>query len=68
MKSTVLFLVLVLLVNFSNGYEDKTVAQWLTDNGFSTLVNLLKIANLYSVLDGPGEPSVVVSTLYLRNW
>jgi len=32
-------------------YEDKTIAQWLTDNGYTTLVSLLKAANLYDTLD-----------------
>lgn len=50
--------VLVLLVLFAGGtlgYEDKTIAQWLSDNGFGTLVSVLKSANLYNVLGDTSE-------------
>jgi hypothetical protein len=38
-----------------HAFEDKTIAQWLTDNGYSTLVSLLKQAGLYDVLNSPGK-------------
>lgn len=54
MKLSVLSVLLVVL-GLTSGFEDKTIAQWLEDNGFGTLVNALKSANLFDVLNNPGK-------------
>ncbi|XP_060566567.1 periostin-like isoform X2 [Ruditapes philippinarum] len=41
-------------------FEDKPISQWLADNGYSTLVSLLKQAGLYDTLNGPGGRSVTL--------
>ncbi|KAL4230538.1 hypothetical protein ACF0H5_010920 [Mactra antiquata] len=47
-------LIFMLGLSLSHGFEDKTISQWLADNGYTTLVSLLKQAGLYSTLDSPG--------------
>lgn len=59
--------VLLLLAGSVHGYEDKTIAQWLSDNGFVTLVSVLKTANLYSVLDSPGKNDFVILKSEAKN-
>ncbi|XP_045206579.2 periostin-like [Mercenaria mercenaria] len=47
-------LIVCVSLSLVHGFEDKTISQWLTDNGYNTLVSLLKQAGLYSTLDSPG--------------
>ena len=49
-----LLLVLAALLGVSVGYEDKTVVQYLQDNGFSVLSKLINDAGLTSTLSGSG--------------
>ena len=62
--SAVVFLVVFAGVVY--GYEDKTIAQWLSDNGFTTLVSVLKSANLYSVLGGTGKRFCLFDSYLVR--
>jgi len=60
MKVTAIFL--VCLLGFSSGFEDKTIAQWLTDNGYSTLVAALDATGLTGALSQPGAFTVFAPT------
>lgn len=47
-------LILFCLASLVLGFEDKTVTQYLADNGFTTLTGALQSTGLASTLDGSG--------------
>lgn len=53
MMGFTLFACAILLSSVS-AFEDKTIYQWLQDNGFNTLSSLLNSSGLAPVLSGSG--------------
>lgn len=45
----------VTLFCLANGFEDKTIVQWLQDNGYTTLSTTLAANGLDTALSGPGK-------------
>ena len=63
MRVPELLLVSAFLFGVCWAYEDKSVAQYLEDNtAYSTLVQLLKTAGLFSALQGQGMLQCVLQT------
>lgn len=55
-------LALGLCAHVTQGFEDKTVAQYLVDSGYSTLVSLLRKANLFDTLNSNGPFTMFAPT------
>lgn len=59
-------IVFVTLFCLANGFEDKTIVQWLQDNGYTTLSSTLAANGLDTALSGSGKICFFFRKLSLR--